>query len=178
MSPHVLADWVKSHQLELILSKYKSYLVVIHGPRRPAQPRCGRGGWGHRGGGRSRGARGRGGVVEVRGGHGGRVGRAVRRCRRRRVVVGGGRCGRRLQVVRPDGVVDIGDYLAVLGKKKSDCQLQRWAFRRAIGCVNLALWLPLAAGRWVTQPRAHLIARLCGPAALSQFPRSKIRPQR
>ena len=82
---------------------FRSYLVVIHGPRRPAQPGRGGGGGRHRGGGGGRGSRGGGGVVEVGGGHGGRVGGAVGRCRRRRVVV---RCrsgGRRLQVVRPGG---------------------------------------------------------------------------
>ena len=75
--------------------------MVIHGPRRPAQPGRGRGGGRHRGGGGGRGSRGGGGVVEVGGGHGGRVGGAVGRCRRRRVVVRGRSGGRRLQVVRP-----------------------------------------------------------------------------
>ena len=35
------------------------------------------------------------------------------------------------------------------------------AIRWALGCVNPASWLPLAAGREFTQPRDHLMAHLC-----------------
>ena len=36
---------------------------------------------------------------------------------------------------------------------------QRWTLRLALGCVNPASWLPLAAGHEFTQPRDHLIAK-------------------
>ena len=37
-----------------------------------------------------------------------------------------------------------------------------WAIRWALGCVNPASWLPLAAaGRKLTQPRALLVANIC-----------------
>ena len=39
--------------------------------------------------------------------------------------------------------------------------VQRWAIRWVLGCVNPASGLPLAAGREVTQPRAYLVAQLC-----------------
>ena len=39
--------------------------------------------------------------------------------------------------------------------------VQRWAETWALSCVNPAPWLPLAAGREFTQPRARLIAQLC-----------------
>ena len=39
--------------------------------------------------------------------------------------------------------------------------IQRWAIWWALGCVKPASWLPLAAGREFTQPRACLIAQLC-----------------
>ena len=35
------------------------------------------------------------------------------------------------------------------------------AKRRALGCAKPASWLPLAVGRELTQPRAHLLAHLC-----------------
>ena len=34
------------------------------------------------------------------------------------------------------------------------------AKRRALGCAKPASWLPLAVGRELTQPRAHLLAHL------------------
>lgn len=101
-------------------SQHEAYLVVvIHGARdATSQPRRGRGGGRHGGGCRGGRARGRGGVVKVRGGHGRRVRRAVGRCRRGRVVVvRRGRCGRRrMQVIRPEGGGDIDDYFVVLVK--------------------------------------------------------------
>ena len=38
----------------------------------------------------------------------------------------------------------------------SGMKIQRWAITWALGCVNLASWLHLAAGREFTQPRAQL----------------------
>ena len=40
-------------------------------------------------------------------------------------------------------------------------QVQGWAKEWALGCVNPASWLPLAAGGEFTQPRAHSFAHLC-----------------
>ena len=37
-------------------------------------------------------------------------------------------------------------------------KIQKWAIRWFLGCVNLTVCLPLAAGYEFTQPRAHLIA--------------------
>ena len=39
--------------------------------------------------------------------------------------------------------------------------VQGWEKDRALGCVNLASWLPPAAGGEFTQPRAHSFAHLC-----------------
>ena len=37
--------------------------------------------------------------------------------------------------------------------------VQRWAIRWALGCVNPASWVPLATGHGFTQPRVHLLAQ-------------------
>ena len=64
-----------------------------------------------------------------------------------------------------------------LGKILLKCHLQRWAIGWALGCVNPASsWLPLAAGREFTQPRAHSFApphreNLAFAACLQSLPR-------
>ena len=41
-------------------------------------------------------------------------------------------------------------------------QTVQWSAKRwALGCMNPAFWLPLAAGREFTQPRAHLLVDPC-----------------
>ena len=44
--------------------------------------------------------------------------------------------------------------------KNQNIQIQRWAIRWSLGCVNPASWLPLATGCEFTQPRAHLIVHI------------------
>ena len=50
---------------------------------------------------------------------------------------------------------DGGEKAPKFARQKSSVQgsTKRWA----LGCVNIASWLPLAAGRENTQPRANLI---------------------
>ena len=47
-----------------------------------------------------------------------------------------------------------------------DQRYRDWALR----CVNPASWLPLAAGRELTQPRAHLLAQLYTVVLFSLYP--------
>ena len=70
-----------------------------------------------------------------------------------------------LQDVAKSLPLRLANYVLTLLETDEDARptasdIQRWAIRWALGCVNPVSWLPLAAGREVTQPRTYLIAQL------------------
>ena len=59
----------------------------------------------------------------------------------------------------PGAIYRPNDLLFII-PAKANLYVQGWAKGWALGCVNPASWLPLAARHEFTQPRAHLIAQL------------------
>ena len=60
----------------------------------------------------------------------------------------------------PGAIYRPNDLLFII-PAKANLYVQGWAKGWALGCVNPASWLPLAARGEFTQPRAHLFADPC-----------------